>query len=105
MLTFLVQLDPGIQNLFTLGVTFVVTFLLLKLAALYPPLADYIGQYKAGIITWVVGLLVQLSQNWLNQIPESWDTVAMLVMRLIVEVAAVLLAFAFLRKRGVRGLQ
>jgi len=45
-------------------------------------------------------LVFNLLQNYLNQIPESWDAVVALVMRLIVEVAAVLLGFAFLRARG-----
>jgi len=100
-----VVLDPDIQNLIVFGLTALVSFLLLQLAAIYPPLADYIGQYKAGIVTWLAGLVFNLLQNYLNQIPESWDAVAALVMRLIVEVAAVLLGFALLRKRGVRNLQ
>lgn len=100
MQSFLVQLDPGLQNLIVFGLTALVSFLLLQLAAVYPPLADYIGQYKAGIVTWLSGLVFNLLQNYLNQIPESWDAVAALVMRLIVEVAAVLLGFAFLRARG-----
>lgn len=102
---FLVQLDPGIQNLIVFVLTGVVSFLLLQLAALYPPLADYIGQYKVGIVTWLSGLVFNLLQNELNRIPESWDAVVALVMRLIVEVAAVLLGLSFLRARGVRGLK
>ena len=105
MQSFLVQLDPGLQNLIVFGLTALVSFLVLQLAAVYPPLAEYIGQYKAGIVTWLSGLVFNLLQNMLNQVPESWDAVAALVMRLIVEVAAVLLGFALLRKRGVRALQ
>jgi hypothetical protein len=105
MQSFLVQLDPGLQNLIVLGLTALVSFLLLQLAALYPPLADYIGQYKAGIVTWLSGLVFNLLQNMLNQVPESWDAVAALVMRLIVEVAAVLLGFALLRRNGVKNLK
>lgn len=100
MQSFLVQLDPGLQNLIVVGLTALVSFLLLQLSAVYPPLADYIGQYKVGIVTWLSGLVFNLLQNYLNQIPESWDAVAALVMRLIVEVAAVLLGFALLRARG-----
>ena len=105
MQSFLVQLDPGLQNLIVFGLTALVSFLVLQLAAVYPPLAEYIGQYKAGIVTWLSGLVFNLLQNMLNQVPESWDAVAGLVMRLIVEVAAVLLGFALLRNRGVRGLK
>ena len=105
MQSFLVQLDPGLQNLIVFGLTALVSFLVLQLAAVYPPLAEYIGQYKAGIVTWLSGLVFNLLQNMLNQVPESWDAVAALVMRLIVEVAAVLLGFALLRNRGVRGLK
>lgn len=104
VLGFLVQLDPGIQALIVTGLTALVSFLLLQLAALYPPLAEYIGQYKAGIVTWLSGLVFNLLQNWLNQVPQEWDNVAALVMRLVVEVAAVLLAFSFLRRKGVKNL-
>jgi hypothetical protein len=99
----LAQLDPGLQSLITTGLTFVVGYLVLQLAALYPPLADYIGQYKVGIVTWLSGLVFNLLQNQLNQIPATWDAVAVLAMRLIVEVAAVLLAFSFMRARNVKG--
>lgn len=105
MQSFLVQLDPGLQNLIVFGLTALVSFLLLHLASLSPQLAEYIGQYKAGIVTWLSGLVFNLLQNYLNQVPESWDTVAALVMRLIVEVAAVLIGFSFLRRKGVKALQ
>lgn len=102
---FLVQLDPRLQELITLLITGGVSLALLQLAALYPALAEYLGQYKAGIVTFLTGLVVNLMQNVLNRIPESWDAVVALVMQLIVEVVLVLLAFAFLRKRGVRALR
>lgn len=103
MLTFLVQLDPNIQNLIALGVTLVVSFLLLQLAALSPTLAEYIGQYKVGIVTWATGLLVQLIQAQLNQVPVEWDGVLVIAMKLIVEVAVVLGVFALARKTKVKG--
>lgn len=103
MLTFLVQLDPAIQNLIALGVTFVVSFLLLQLAALYPALAEYIGQYKVGIVTWATGLIVQFVQAQLNQVPVAWDGVLVIAMKLIVEVAIVLGAFALYRKSQIKG--
>lgn len=103
--SFFVQLDPRLQEFIALALTFVVGFLLLKLAALSPALAEYLGQYKVGIVTWLTGLVVNLIQNALNRIPETWDNVAALVMQLIVEVAVVLFGFSLLRKRGVKGLQ
>jgi len=107
MQSFLVQLDPKLQELIVLGLTALVTFLLLQLAAVpsLKWLADYLGEYKVSIVTWGAGLIFNLLQNVLNKIPESWDSVLLLVMQLIVEVAAVLLAFAALRKAGVRGLK
>lgn len=100
-----VALDPGIQALLSTLFTFVVGFLILQVAALSPALAEYLGQYKVGIVTWITGLVVNLIQNELNQIPPTWEGVATLVMKLIVEVAAVLLALNVLKKKGYRGLQ
>jgi len=103
MLTFLVQLDPALQNLIALGATFAFSFLLLQLATLYPALAEYIGQYKVGIVTWATGLIVQFIQAQLNQIPVEWDGVLVIAMKLIVEVAVVLGAFALYRKSQIKG--
>lgn len=103
-----VQLSPAFQDLIVFGVTAVVSFLILQIAALYPPLADYIGQYKAGIVTWLSGLVFNLIQAQLNNIPATYDNIVALVMQLIVEVAAVLLAFSALRRvnaPGARALQ
>ena len=105
LVTFLVQLDPDLQALIVFGLTALVSYILLQLAAVVPWLAEYLGQYKAGIVTWLAGLIFNLLQNALNQVPQTWDTVLALVMRIIVEVAAVLLAFAALRKRGAKALQ
>ena len=98
-----VQLTPAFQELIIWIVTALVSFLLLQLAALSQPLADYIGQYKTGIVVWLSGLVFQLIQNQLNNVPANWETVAGLVMQLIVAVAAVLLGFAGLRRAKVRG--
>lgn len=98
-----VQLDPAFQNLVALGVTFVVSWILLQLAALSPALAEYLGQYKVGIVTWLTGLAAQLIQAQLNKIPATWEEVAFLVQKLIVEVVAVLLGMAALRRFKVKG--
>lgn len=107
MSEFLVQtfvpLDPALQQFILLGVTAVVSFLLLQLASYLPWLADYLGQYKAGIITWLTGLIVQLANAGLNQIPASWDEVVKLAMQLLAQVIAILIAFALWRKAKLRG--
>lgn len=103
--SFFVQLDPRLQDLITLLLTGTVSYALLQLAAIFPALAEYLGQYKAGIVTFLTGLVVNLLQNVLNRIPENWDTVTALVMQLIVEVIIVLTAFTVLRKRGAKALQ
>jgi hypothetical protein len=103
LVTNFVQLNPGLQELIVIGITALVSFLLLQLAALSPALADYIGQYKTGIVVWLSGLVFQLLQNQLNNVPANWEAVAGLVMQLIVAVAAVLLGFAGLRRAQVRG--
>lgn len=95
---FFVPLSPALQDLIVLAVTALVSFLLLQIAAAVPWLAEYLGQYKTGIITWLSGLIFTLLQAGLNQIPATWDAVVSLVMQLIVEVALVLLAFAGWRK-------
>ena len=107
MESFLVQLDPDLQNLIVLGLTALVGVGLVALSNVpsLKWLADYLGQYKAAIVTWAAGLIFNLLQNILNQVPESWDTALALFMRLIVEVAVVLLAMYGLRKAGVKSLQ
>lgn len=103
LLNSFVQLDPDIQNLIALGVTALFSFLLLQLANLYPALAAYLGQYKVAIVTWLTGLIVNLIQNVLNGLPATWDTVLVVAMRLIVEVAIVLIGFAVYRKSQLKG--
>lgn len=100
---FFVQLDPRLQELVALGATAVVSFLILQIAAIYPALAEYIGQYKAGIVTWITGLVVQLVQAQLDKVPATWDSIVALVMQLIVEVAAVLFGFALWRRLQWKG--
>jgi hypothetical protein len=100
-----VQLDPRLQELLALLVTAVVSFLILQLAAVVPALAEYLGQYKVGIVTWLTGLAVQLVQAQLDRIPVAWESVAVLVMKLIAEVAVVLLGFALYRRAQVKGYQ
>lgn len=103
LLNSFVQLDPDLQNLIALGVTALVSFLLLQLANLYPALAAYLGQYKVAIVTWLTGLVVNLIQNVLNGLPATWDNILLVVMRLIVEIAIVLLGFTAYRRLKLKG--
>lgn len=105
MLDFLVQLDPKLQELIALGVTFVISWLFLQLANKLPWLAEYLGQYKVGIVTWLTGLIVQLVQAQLDKVPATWDGVLVLVMQLIAEVVAILITFAFYRRSKIKGYQ
>ena len=105
MQAFFVQLDPNLQTLITFGITALVTFLLVALSNSVPWLAEYLGQYKAGIVAWLSGLVFNLLQNLLNQIPATWDSVVSLVMRMIVEVAVVLIGVQFFKRRGVKAFQ
>ncbi len=98
-----VQLDPRLREFVALTVTVVVSYLLLQLAKLVPALADYLGQYKVAIITWLTGVAVQLIQLELNKIPATWDEVAFAAMKLLVEVIIALGIFAGIRKAKVKG--
>ena len=100
-----VQTSPELQALIALGVTAVVSFLLIQLTNLYPPLAEYLGQYKVQIITWLTGLVVSLIDSQLLNVPLLWEPVAVIVMQLIVAVFAVLYAFRLLANRGVKSLK
>jgi hypothetical protein len=105
MLQAFVQLDPKLQEYIALGVTFAVSWLILQITVAIPWLGEYIGQHKVGIITWLTGLLVQLTQDQLNKIPASYDTLVTLVMQLVVQVLVIFVGFAFLAKRGARALK
>jgi hypothetical protein len=101
--TAFVQLDPALQVFVELAVTLVVSFLTLQVAAVFPALAEYLGQYKASIVLWGVGIAVQLIQAQLNKIPFEWDSVAFLAMKLLAEVLVVLFGFAAVRTRQLKG--
>lgn len=101
--TFAAQLDPKLQELIALGITALVSYLILQLANLYPALAEYLGQYKVAIVTWLTGLVVQLLQAALDKVPVTWDAVAVLAMQLIAQVIIVLLGFALIRRKQAKG--
>lgn len=103
MLSFLVQLDPKIQEFVALGLTLVFSFLILQVASFSPALAEYLGQYKVAIVTWFTGLVVQLIQAQIDKIPATYDSLVTLVMQLIVEVIIVLTTFYFIRRAKVKG--
>lgn len=103
ILNYAVQLDPKLQELIALGITAIVSYLLLQLANISPILAAYLGQYKVAIITWLTGLVVQLIQAGLDKIPVTWDSVVVLVMQLIASVVVILIGFAYMRRKQVKG--
>ena len=94
MLQGFVEVSPALQDLILFGITALVSFVFLQLANAVPWLAEYLGQYKNAIVVWLVGLIVQLLNAGLQQIPATWDAVVSLVMQLIVTVVGILLAFA-----------
>lgn len=99
LLTAFVQLDPKLQELIALGVTALVAFAINYLATLVPWLADYLGQHRVVVVTWLTGVVVQIIQAQLDKIPSTWDSVLTIAMQLIVEVAVVLIGFAYLANR------
>ncbi len=102
-----IQTPADIQALIAVAVTFVVSFLLLKLVEVpaLKWLADYLGQYKVQIVTWATGILVALIDGVLLNVPVAWEPVLVIVFQLIVAVAAVFGVFGFLSNRGVKGLK
>ena len=100
-----VQLPANFQHLIVFLLTLGVSFILLQLANIpaLKWLADYLGNYKVGIVTWLSGLVFNLLQNALNSIPATWDSVLTVFLQLIVEVAIVLLGFAGYRRLNFRG--
>ena len=103
MFSAFVQLDPRIQQLIALGVTFVVALAINYFTVSLPWLAEYLGQHRVAVITWLTGVIVQIIQAQLDKVPSTWDSVLVLVMQLIVEVSVVLIGFAYLaKKRNIR---
>ena len=97
------QLDPQLAEYIGLAVQFVVAFLILQVTKTLPWLGEYLGQHRVGITVWLTGVLVQLAQAYLDRIPESLDSLVVLVMQLIVQVIVVIVTFAVLRKAQVKG--
>lgn len=98
-----VQLDPSLQVVVEGVVTFVVSYLTLQLTALSPTFAEYLGQYKVGIVTWLTGVAIQVSQAQLNKVPENWDEVASIAMKLAAQVVVVLFGFSAVRAKQWKG--
>lgn len=100
-----VQLDPRLAEYIALGVTAVVSFLILQVSASIPWLGEYLGQHRVGITVWLTGIIVQLVQARLDQIPESFDSIVTLVMNLIIQVIIVFVAFAVYKRTQAKGSQ
>lgn len=102
MFQYFVSLPPDIQMLITIGVTFLVSFLLLQLANVpaLKWLAEYLGQNKVQIVTWAVGLIVAALDGLLVKVPLAWEPVVIIAFQLVAAVFAALGVFAVLAKRG-----
>jgi hypothetical protein len=100
-----VQLDPTLAEWIGVAVQFVFGWLILQVSNTIPWLGDYIGQHRVGITVWLTGVLVQLAQAYLNRIPESLDSVVVLVMQLIVQVVVIFVGFAVLKRAQIKGHQ
>lgn len=105
VLNYLVQLDPRLQEFIALAITAVVSFLILQVYRVNPWLGEYLGQHKVGITVWLTGLVVQIIQERLDQVPATWDSVLSLAMQLIVEALIVIVGLAFWRKQNLKGSQ
>jgi uncharacterized protein YacL len=107
MIQSFIQTPADVQALIAVALTFVFSFLLLKLVDVpaLKWLADYLGQYKVQIVTWLTGIVVSLIDGALLNVPLAWEPVAVIVFQLVVAVAAVFGVFGFLANRGVRGLK
>ena len=106
MLQSFLTTPPEIQSLIVIAVTIAFSFIVLQIASVpqLKWLADYLGQNKAAIVTWAVGLIVSFIDAQLLNVPLSWEPVAVLIGQLIVAVFAVLGFFKFLANRGIRSL-
>jgi putative flippase GtrA len=98
-----VTLDPQLAEWIGLAATAIVSFLILQVANTLPWLGEYLGQHRVGITVWLTGILVQLTQSYLDRIPETFDSIVVLVMQLIVQVVAVIVAFALYRRAQIKG--
>mgnify|MGYP006953713511 CR=1 FL=1 len=107
MIESFIQTPADIQALIAAALTFVFSFLLLKLDEISGLnwLAKYLKEYKVQIVTWFVGIVVALIDSVLLNVPVAWEPVLVIVFQLIVAVSAVFGAFGFLSNRGVRGLK
>jgi hypothetical protein len=100
-----VTLDPQLAEWIGLAATAIVAFLILQVANTLPWLGEYLGQHRVGITVWLTGILVQLTQSYLDRIPETFDSIVVLVMQLIVQVVVVFVTFAALKRAQVKGSQ
>ena len=107
MIQSFIQTPADIQALIAVAVTFLFSFLLLKLDEVSGLnwLSKYLKEYKVQIVTWFVGIVVALIDSALLNVRLQWEPVVVVVFQLIVAVAAVFGVFGFLAKRGVRSLQ
>jgi len=88
-----VELPSPIQLFILTAATFVVGFIVTKLAELWPALGKLLGPYVDEVSMAVAGAIVLEIQNLLNAIPPEWEGVANAALALVV---AILGAYGFL---------
>jgi hypothetical protein len=88
-----VELPSPIQLFILTAATFVVGFIVTKLAELWPVLGKLLGPYVDEVSMAVAGAIVLEIQNLLNAIPPEWEGVANAALALVV---AILGAYGFL---------
>lgn len=84
-----VELPAPLQLFILSTVTLFVTFIFTKLAEIWKPLGDFLGQYVDEVSTAAAGALVFAVQNYLNAIPPEWEGVANAALALLVAILAV----------------
>jgi len=106
-----VQLPPEIQNLILVGATLLVGFVfakaaeylpLEKLSKYFPKLSEWIKQNSAVVSVSIAGVVVQLLQGYLNQIPAIWENVVTIAFQLLVTILATLKVFDVAKNRKVK---
>ena len=88
-----VELPSPLQLFILTAATFVVGFIVTKLAELWPLLGKLLGPYVDEVSMAVAGAIVLEIQNLLNAIPPEWEGVANAGLALVV---AILGAYGFL---------
>ena len=98
-----IELPSPIQIAILSLVTFLVGYVFTRIAELFPPLAEFLGQYVDEVSVAVAGVVVMSIQAWLNAVPPQWEGAVNAALALLVAVLAAIGLFKTLRKARVPG--